>query len=136
MNFWNPEETVDPNNLHIGTRYTFYLHDGQVIRGTLESYRNWEGVPNGGVRLIDYSVRYRPNEPFQNNSGSISLWLDLVRKIKVYTIGSDSIPEDVKRLINSYAGGRQFRKSKKVKKSRKSKQTKKSRKSKKKKNRV
>jgi len=113
----NTEPSINKRNLRNGERYTFYLTYDDIIRGTFDHYVNWNGVPNDGLQISNFSISPGDGQPFQNQDGLLTAGLDDVNKVTQYNIGPGT---DVNKVINSFYGGRKSKKSKKSRKSRKS----------------
>ncbi len=111
------ERSIDKHNLRVGERYTLYLTDGRIRRGTFARYLSWNRVPNAGVQFSSYATREDSTQPFINQQGLYTLPLEFIDRVTQHNVGPN---DDVSRIINSYLGGRKSRKSKKSKKSKKS----------------
>jgi hypothetical protein len=103
------ESIVDKSSLRIGERYTFYLTNGYIRRGTFDGYLSWGGVPDAGIRISNYSTKQLgARKRFVDEHGTVTLPLNTVTEVTQIDIGR--LNSDVSRIINGFVGGRKSRK--------------------------
>ena len=111
------QPSISKFNLSMGDRYTFYLYDGRMIRGTFDEYIFWGG-PNKGIKISDYVETLPNTKQFEREDGTRHLGLVDITKVTKFN-GTD-IAESIE-----FSGGRKYRKSRKYKKLRQTKKSKK-----------
>ena len=104
------EPSINKFHLRNGERYTFYLNNGHIIRGTFDHYVFWDQVPNNGIQISNYFTSLGNQDPFVNQTGLLNLGLDDINIVSYYNIGPES---DVNTIINSYYGGIKYKKNSK-----------------------
>jgi hypothetical protein len=96
------EIECDVNNLRVGERYTFYINDGDVIRGELDSYLSENGIPRTALRIKNF---VRNDEKFSTgiliNPINGVIGINRVTQNNIGPAGTG-----VNRVINSFLGGK------------------------------